>query len=177
MNKAVFLDRDGIINQDGHYVYRPEEFRFMEGIFDFCREAKNRGYLLIVFTNQSGIARGYYTEEDFLSLTRWMCSRFEEQGVPLDHVYYCPYHPEKGIGRYKTESFDRKPNPGMMMKARDAYDLDLQQSVVLGDKDSDVDAGRNAGVGTLLLMPGEYGYVQAEDVHLVSSFSEGICWL
>ena len=174
MNKAVFLDRDGIINEDGHYVHRIEEFHFVDGIFDFCRAAKEKGYLLIVFTNQSGIARGYYSEDDFLFLTKWMCDRFAEQGAPIDHVYYCPYHPEKGIGKYKKDSYDRKPNPGMIFKARDAYDIDLQNSVVLGDKDSDVEAGRNAGVGTLLLMPGEYGHQAAPDVTVIRSLADGI---
>lgn len=174
MKKAVFLDRDGIINEDGHYVHRPEDFHFVDGIFDFCRAAKEKNYLLIVFTNQSGIARGYYSEDDFLHLTKWMCDRLEEQGAPIDHVYYCPYHPEKGIGKYKKESYDRKPNPGMIFRARDEYDIDLHASVVLGDKDSDMDAGRNAGVGTLLLMPGEYGCQAAADVHRISSLLEGI---
>lgn len=177
MKKALFLDRDGIINEDGHYVHKIEDFHFAEGIFDFCRAAKKKGYLLIVFTNQSGIARGYYTEDDFLILTQWMCGEFIRQGVPIDQVYYCPYHPEKGIGKYKKESFERKPNPGMILRARDAYNISLKDSVVLGDKDSDTDAGRNAGVGTLLLLPGEYGHTAAADVHILRALSDGMQFL
>lgn len=177
MKKAVFLDRDGIINEDGHYIYKIEEFRFKDGIFDFCRAAKQKGYLLIVCTNQSGIARGYYSDEDFLRLTDWMCSCFHDQSAEIDHVYYCPYHPEKGIGKYRIDSYDRKPNPGMFFKAQKTYDIDLEQSIVLGDRNSDVDAGRNAGVGTLLLMPGEYGYTTAPDVHLVHTFSDAAVFL
>lgn len=177
MNKAVFLDRDGIINVDGHYVYKIEEFQFMDGIFDFCRAAKEKGYLLIVFTNQSGIARGYYTEEDFLALTEWMCARFQAEGCSIDRVYYCPFHPEKGIGKYKTESYDRKPSPGMIFKAKDAFDIDLQASVVLGDKDSDMQAGKNAGIGTLLQLPGEYGCEEKPNVHILKALLDGIPFL
>lgn len=177
MKKAVFLDRDGIINVDGHYVHKIQQFRFMDGIFAFCRAAKEKGYLLIIFTNQSGIARGYYTEEDFLHLTDWMRARFQEEGAPIDEVYYCPCHPEKGIGKYKTESYDRKPNPGMIFKARDAFDIDLRKSVVLGDKDSDMAAGRAAGVGTLLMLPGEYGHQPIPDVTVITSLLDGIARL
>lgn len=177
MSKALFLDRDGIINVDGHYVHKKEDFRFVDGIFALCRAAKEKGYRIIVFTNQSGIARGYYSEEEFMLLTDWMCACFAEQGISIDAVYYCPFHPEKGIGKYKTESYDRKPNPGMLFKARDAYGIDLRNSVVLGDKDSDVAAGRNAGVGTLLQMPSEYGKSTSEDVHVISSLLDAIKYL
>lgn len=177
MTKAVFLDRDGIINVDGHYVHKIEDFQFMDGIFDFCRAAKEKGYLLIVFTNQSGIARGYYTEEDFLELTDWMCARFREEGAPIDRVYYCPVHPTKGIGKYKIESIDRKPNPGMLLKAKEDYDIDMAASVVLGDKDSDIEAGKRAGVGILLQLPGEYGCAIQQNVHVLHSLTEGIQFL
>lgn len=172
MNKAVFLDRDGIINEDGKYVYKPENFHFVEGIFDFCRAAQDKGYLLIVVTNQSGIARGYYTEDDFLRLTDWMCGRFKEQGVYISAVYYCPSHLEKGVGQYKVDSYDRKPNPGMFFKANDEFGLDLQNSIVVGDRDSDMEAGRRAGVGKLLLLPGEYEYTIAGDVNVIKTLSD-----
>lgn len=172
MNKALFLDRDGIINIDGHYVHKIEDFHFMDGIFDFCRTAKDKGYKLIVFTNQSGIARGYFHEEDFHKLTEWMCKRFEEEKCSIEKVYYCPYHPTKGIGKYKCESEDRKPNPGMLYKARDEFNLDLSASVVIGDRDRDVESGRNAGINNLILMPSEYGHTEMNDVHIVYSFLE-----
>lgn len=172
MRKALFLDRDGIINEDGHYVHRIEDFHFLPEIFDLCRDAKQKGYLLIVFTNQSGIARGYFSEDDFHTLTDWMCARFAEEGAPIDRVYYCPYHPEKGVGPYKRESEDRKPSPGMLYKARDEFGLDLSQCAVLGDRDRDVDSGRNAGVKNLILMPSEYGHTAAEDVHVISTLTQ-----
>ncbi len=172
VNRAIFLDRDGIINEDGNYVYEPKNFRFVEGIFDFCRAAQDKGYLLIVVTNQSGIARGYYTEDDFLRLNDWMRAKFQEQGILISRVYYCPFHPEKGIGQYKTDSYDRKPNPGMLFKAKDEFDLDLLNSIVIGDRDSDMEAGRKAGTGKLLLLPGKYEYTAADDVNIISALSD-----
>lgn len=172
MNRAVLLDRDGVINEDRHYLYRPEEFCFMDHIFKFCRAAQQKAYLLIVVTNQSGVARGYYTEDAFLSLNQWMCKQFKEQGILIDKVYYCPYHPEKGVGRYKMDSYDRKPNPGMILKAKEEFNLDLKNSILIGDKDSDMHAGRRAGVGRLLLLSSTYKDQAADDVTVIRSLSE-----
>jgi len=156
MNKAMFLDRDGVINEDLGYVYKHDDFRFIDGIFKFCRTAREMGYLLIVTTNQAGIARGYYTEDDFDRLNEWMLGEFAVQGVQVDKVYYCPYCPDNGIGEYRRESNERKPSPGMLLKARDEFDIDLAQSVLVGDKDSDIEAGRRAGVGKLFVLKGKY---------------------
>ena len=151
-NKALFLDRDGVINVDCPYVHSREEFQFYEGIFELCRAAQSLSYLLLVVTNQAGIARGYYTESDFLELTGWMLDRFAEQQVQIARVYYCPYHPVHGLGRYKYDSPDRKPNPGMLLRARTDFCLDLAESVLIGDKLLDMDAGKAAGVGTNILL-------------------------
>jgi len=145
--RALFLDRDGVINHDSGYVGRIEDFRFIEGIFNLTRTAVQNGLLAIVVTNQAGIGRGYYTEDDFLCLTEWMCDRFAAEGAPLTDVFYCPYHPEFGIGRYRVASYDRKPNPGMLLRAADRYGLSLADSMMVGDKGSDMDAALNAGVG------------------------------
>lgn len=174
MNKAVFLDRDGVINEDGRYIYRIDDFKFKDGIFEFCRAAQEKGYLLIVVTNQSGIARGYYTEEDFLKLNEWMCGKFREEGIMIRKVYYCPYHPTKGIGKYKVDSYDRKPNPGMLERAAKEFDIDLKHSVVIGDKDSDMQAGRAASVGKLVLLPGAYEYGTADDITIYDSIIQAI---
>jgi D-glycero-D-manno-heptose 1,7-bisphosphate phosphatase len=145
--KALFLDRDGIINVDKSYVWRIDEFEFMPGIFDLCRVAQAVGLIPIVVTNQAGIGRGYYTERDFRSLTEWMLAEFLARGIRIGRVYHCPYHPTAGIGEYRRESFDRKPNPGMILRAKDDFDLDLSRSVLLGDMDTDIAAGRAADVG------------------------------
>lgn len=150
--KALFLDRDGVINIDAGYVHRPALFEFMPGIFELCRAAQNSGYLLIVVTNQAGIARGYYSEADFRDLTDWMKHRFLENGVHIARVYHCPYHPVFGEGPYKRESHDRKPNPGMLLRAQSDFNLDLASSLLVGDKFSDIEAARAAGVGVPILL-------------------------
>jgi D-glycero-D-manno-heptose 1,7-bisphosphate phosphatase len=107
---------------------------------------------VVIVTNQAGIARGYYTEADFLRLTEWMIETFAEHHVRIARVYYCPYHPVHGLGRYKCESADRKPGPGMILRAQADFDLDLAASVLVGDRRSDIDAARAAGVGTSILL-------------------------
>lgn len=151
MKKALFLDRDGVINIEKNYVYKIEDFEFMDGIFNLAIDAVEKGYLIIVITNQAGIGRGYYSEEEYLRLTQWMMVQFENKGVEVSRVYHCPYHAEAGIGEYKKDSYDRKPQPGMLYRAKDELDIDLTQSVLVGDKMSDIEAGLNAGLTKLFL--------------------------
>lgn len=148
--RALFLDRDGVINVEKNYVHRIEDFEFLPGIFELCATARELDYLLVVITNQAGIGRGYYTEADFQRLTDWMLGEFRAHGIDIARVYHCPYHSTAGLGEYKRESFDRKPNPGMILRARQDLGLDLGGSILLGDKDSDIEAGRAAGVGHLI---------------------------
>jgi D-glycero-D-manno-heptose 1,7-bisphosphate phosphatase len=150
--KALFLDRDGVINIDKGYVHRPDQIEFVEGIFELCRAAQERGLLLVVITNQAGVARGLYTEEDVHALHGWLAEQFVQHALRIERFYYCPYHPEHGIGRYKRDSDMRKPNPGMIVQARDDFEIDLKSSVLIGDKDSDIAAGLAAGVGTNILV-------------------------
>ena len=152
LRPALFLDRDGVINVERNYVHRIEDFEFLEGIFDLCRAAAERNMPIVVVTNQAGIGRGYYSEAQFLTLTDWMQARFEEERAPVAAVYCCPYHPEKGVGKYRKESFDRKPNPGMLLRARDELGLDLSRSILIGDKGSDIAAAKAAGVGLTVLL-------------------------
>jgi D-glycero-D-manno-heptose 1,7-bisphosphate phosphatase len=152
MNKAVFLDRDGVINIDDGYVFKIEEFRFMDGIFEFCQTAQEKGYLLIVVTNQGGVERGYYTENDLKVLHDWMVDAFAQKGVKISKVYFCPHY----------DSYDRKPNPGMLLQAKEEFGIDLSQSILIGDKSSDILAGKNAGIKKLFFLQGRYEY-QGED--------------
>lgn len=147
MNKALFLDRDGVINIEKNYVYKIEDFDFIDGIFELVKSFQDKGYLIIVITNQAGIGRGYYTEVDFHKLNSWMIDQFKQKGIIITDVYYCPYHPTHGIGEYLMDSLDRKPNPGMILKAKEKYDINLTESILIGDKDSDIQAGEKAGVG------------------------------
>jgi D-glycero-D-manno-heptose 1,7-bisphosphate phosphatase len=103
--------------------------------------------LLIVVTNQAGIGRGYYDEEDFINLTEWMCKRFDEAGAPISDVFFCPFHPIHGIGKYRKDSYDRKPNPGMFLRAAGKYQISMPDSIMLGDKPSDMEAAKRAGIG------------------------------
>ncbi|MDY7579607.1 HAD family hydrolase [Herbaspirillum sp. RTI4] len=147
-HRALLLDRDGVINHDAGYTSSADNFHFIDGIFELCRAASRSGYLLIVITNQAGIGRGYYSEEDFAALTRWMGEVFVKEGAPISGVFHCPFHPEHGVGIYRKDSFDRKPHPGMLLRAAEQFDLDLVNSIMIGDKDSDMQAAVNAGVST-----------------------------
>jgi len=150
-NKAVFFDRDGIINVEKNYVYKIVDFEFINGIFELMQFFINDGYKIIVITNQAGIARGFYTEDDFNILTKWMCEKFSQKGIQITKVYYDPYHPD-GIGEYKKESFNRKPNPGMILQAKKDFNLDLEKCILIGDKESDIKAGVNAGIKDNILI-------------------------
>jgi D-glycero-D-manno-heptose 1,7-bisphosphate phosphatase len=149
---ALFLDRDGVINEDLPYVHRVENFRFVDGIFALVLAAQQVGYRIVVVTNQAGIGRGLYTEDDFWTLTKWMIDQFAERGCRIDGVYFCPTHPEHGVGRYRVDSIFRKPGPGMLLQAADELNIDLAGSMLVGDKPSDVQAGLAAGVGTNILL-------------------------
>jgi len=144
--RALFLDRDGVINHDTGYLWRISDCVFKDGIFDFCRLAVARHYRLIVVTNQAGIGRGLYSESDFHKLTIWMRRQFEQEAAPLTAVYYCPFHEQQGIGSYRRHSFDRKPSPGMLLKAARDHNIALACSAIVGDKESDMEAGYRAGV-------------------------------
>ena len=154
LHRALFLDRDGVLNQEVGYLHRPEDVRWVEGIVPLCRTAQERGYRLVVVTNQAGIARGYYTPQQFEDLMQWMREELTREGVELDAVYHCPYHPEHGIGEYRREHQDRKPGPGMLLRAARDLGLDLAQSVMVGDRCSDVAAANAAGCGQAFLLRG-----------------------
>ncbi|MDP8162283.1 D-glycero-beta-D-manno-heptose 1,7-bisphosphate 7-phosphatase [Pasteurella skyensis] len=150
--KAIFLDRDGTLNIDYDYVHKIDDFDFIEGVIPTLRKFKEKGYLLVLVTNQSGIGRGIFTEEQFLELTQWFDWSLAEQGIDFDGIYYCPHHPEKALGEYKQECDCRKPKPGMFLQAIDELNIDPAQSFIVGDKLSDILAGENAGVKTKVLV-------------------------
>jgi len=146
LRPALFLDRDGVINLDHGYVHRIDDFEFIPGIFSLVRRGRELGYRVIVITNQAGIGRGYYSEVQFFALTEWMKARFQDEGAPLDAVYHCPHHPDHGIGVFRQDSPDRKPRPGMLLRAAREWDLDLHRSALVGDRASDIQAAVAAGV-------------------------------
>lgn len=150
MAHALFLDRDGVINVDDGYVHRVEQLRFMPGIFEFCRVAAARGFALVIATNQSGIGRGLFAEEDYRVFTAALMARFAAEGVAIAAAYHCPFHPTAGIGPYRRDHPWRKPHPGMLLDAARTLGLDLAGSVMIGDGARDMLAARAAGVGTAI---------------------------
>ena len=150
--KAAFLDRDGVINIDHAYVHKPEEFQFIDGVFDACRKLQAMGYLLIIATNQSGIGRGYYTESDFEVLCDWMRTEFKREGISITDIFFCPHHPEKAQGAYRLDCDCRKPKPGMLLSAQKKWNVDMQASLMVGDKAADMQAALAAGIATRILV-------------------------
>lgn len=138
---ALFLDRDGVVNVEKNYLHKVEDFEFIAGIFDLCRKYQDLGYLIIIVTNQSGIARGYYSEADFTQLTAWMLDAFQEQGIAIEAVYHCPHHPD-----ISGTCSCRKPEPGMLLEAAKTHAIDLKRSLLVGDSERDIIAAHRAGV-------------------------------
>lgn len=141
MKKALFLDRDGVINKEKNYLYKIDEFEFIDGVFKACRYFQDMDYLLIIITNQAGIARGIYSEKDFQILTNWMLSEFKKRGITISRVYFCPHHPE-----FSRKCDCRKPSPKMLLDAQKKFNIDLSKSILVGDKNSDIEAGKNANI-------------------------------
>lgn len=149
---AVFLDRDGVINEDTGYVSCVDDFHFIEGSIEALQLLKKKGYALVVVTNQSGIARGMFSEDDFMNLTEWMDWSLADRDVDLDGIYYCPHHPTEGNAPYKQVCDCRKPAPGMLFDAAKALDIDLANSYLVGDKPGDLKAAQAAGVSHKILV-------------------------
>ncbi len=149
---AIFLDRDGTVNVDHSYVHEIDDFQFIDGVIDAMRQLKEMGYALVLVTNQSGIARGKFTEEQFDHLTEWMDWSLADRGVDLDGIYFCPHHPEGTVEEFRQTCDCRKPQPGMFISARDHLHIDMAASYMVGDKLEDMQAAAAANVGTKILV-------------------------
>ena len=152
MKPAIFLDRDGTINLDHGYVHLSDDFQFIDGVIDAMVELKKMGYLLVLITNQSGIARGLFTEDQFMHLTEWMDWSLADRGVDLDGIYFCPHHPQAIIEEYRQDCECRKPKAGMFIDAQTQLDIDMSASYMIGDKMEDMLAASAAGVGHKVLV-------------------------
>jgi D-glycero-D-manno-heptose 1,7-bisphosphate phosphatase len=166
--KALFLDRDGVVNVEKNYLHKIEDFELIDGIIDVCRTYQEGGYLIIIVTNQSGISRGYYSEEDFAQLSDWMLEHFKTLGVTITHIYHCPHH----------ESIDgacacRKPEAGMFLEAQATYRLDMAGSVMIGDNERDIEASLKAGVGRNILLSDTVTISKADKI--IHSLRELLC--
>ncbi len=162
MKKAVFLDRDGTINEEMGYINHASRFI----VFDFVPEAiktlNECGFLVFVVTNQSGIARGYFNEDLLLKLHTSLISKVEKEQAKIEKIYYCPHHPKEGISKYRVDCDCRKPKPGMIEKAKNEYNIDLKNSYIIGDRYKDIQFGKNIGLKTIMVLTGyglgEYTY-------------------
>lgn len=152
LRKAAFLDRDGVINVDHGYVYRWEDFEFVPGAIAAMQRLQQAGYALVVVTNQSGIARGFYSEQDLLQLHQRLQACLAAQGIELAAIEFCPHLPQGQVAAYRQLCDCRKPAPGMILRAAERLQLDLAASLMFGDKLSDVEAGLRAGVGRTALL-------------------------
>lgn len=157
---ALFLDRDGVINIDHGWVHRREDFVWMDGIFELAEWATDTGLPIVVVTNQGGIARGFYDEAAFQSLSRWMIAEFAKRKVAIDLVVGCPHHPSGMVGELSVPCSCRKPAPGMILHAAELLNLDLGNSIMVGDKDTDMAAAEAAGIPHRFLLarpePGQH---------------------
>jgi D-glycero-D-manno-heptose 1,7-bisphosphate phosphatase len=150
--KAAFIDRDGVLNEEREFVHRIADFQLVPGAAEALQALQAAGYLLVVITNQSGIARGLYSEADYLALTAQMRERLQALGVRLDAVEYCPHLADAPVARYRLDCDCRKPKPGMLVRAIRALQIEPQASILVGDRLSDLEAGRAAGIGRCFLV-------------------------
>jgi D-glycero-D-manno-heptose 1,7-bisphosphate phosphatase len=164
--KALFLDRDGIINIDKGYIHKSEDVEFVEGIFDLLKFAMSQGFEFIVVTNQAGVARGMYAESDVLNIHEFMSEKLKEEGITVKEFFHCPHHPE-----FSGECDCRKPEPGMLLAAKEKYGINMSESLIIGDKRSDVQAGKNAGLGKCILVSSRY---EASDVPEADYFARDL---
>ena len=156
---ALFLDRDGVINVDRHYIFRREDFEWIPGAQEVIRRFNAMGWWVFVVTNQSGIARGFYTEDDMQVLHDWMSAELAKAGAHIDRIYHCPFHEDGTIERYRRDSYDRKPKPGMLIRAMTDFPVIKERSLLIGDKQADLDAAKAAGVSGFLFPGGDLSQV------------------
>tara|TARA_B100002003_G_C13922147_1_gene448331 strand:- start:1 stop:555 length:555 start_codon:yes stop_codon:yes gene_type:complete len=157
MNRAVFLDRDGVITQEPpHYAHRLDQLVLIPKSGDAIRLLNEDGFMVVIVSNQAGIAHGYYQEEDTVSFNQALGGKLTEAGARIDAVYYCPHHPEANVEGYRLDCDCRKPKPGLLLKAEKELDINMKRSFMVGDKLSDIEAGKRAGCKTVLVKTG-YG--------------------
>jgi D,D-heptose 1,7-bisphosphate phosphatase len=155
MIRAVFLDRDGVLNSDPpHYAHRLDQLELIPRSAEAVRFLKDNGYLLVIISNQSGVALGYYAEDQISVFNNALLKEIRKRGGDIDAIYYCPHHPDAIIEKYKKNCNCRKPKPGMILRAAQEYDIDLKNSFVVGDKKGDIEAGKIAGCRTILVLTG-----------------------
>lgn len=159
--RAIFLDRDGTLNVDAGFTHRVEDLRLVDGVVPGLGRLQDLGFALVITTNQSGIARGYFSEADALAFNAALVARLRSEGITIAAVFFCPFHPTAGLGRYRCDSPLRKPKPGMILVAAAELAIELSASFAIGDKESDVLAGQAAGCRTIRVRSGAGGQGEA----------------
>lgn len=156
MNNAIFLDRDGVIVEDSGYVHRKDQLKLIPGSAEAIKLLNKNNFLVVIVTNQAGVAKGYFTENDVVLFNDLMKEKLREHDAYIDTIYYCPHHPEAKIEKYKINCNCRKPKPGMLEEAERKFDIDLEQSFIIGDRLSDIDTGKCIGCKAIMVLTG-YG--------------------
>jgi D-glycero-D-manno-heptose 1,7-bisphosphate phosphatase len=181
MEKAVFMDRDGVIIEDSGYPHERDKIRFLPRVGEAIKALNENGFKVIVITNQAGVARGYFTEETVKEVNRHIQKTLAEQGAYINMIYYCPHHTEGVIEEYKKDCYCRKPNPGMIEKAVCQFNIDLRSSFAIGDHHSDIEAGQRTGCRTILLSNGDSPNNERQIAimpdHVASDLYEAVRWL
>ena len=181
MNKAVFLDRDGTIIEDVGYISSPSQINFIPGSIEAIKKLNEAGYKVVVITNQAGVARGITTEVMVQTVDKVLHRKILSGGAHLDGIYYCPHHPEHGVYPYKQNCECRKPHTGLIKKATKDHQIDLSQSFMIGDKTSDVEAGKKAGVKTVFVLTG-HGAKEVDELtqkpdYIAQNLAEAVKWV
>ena len=143
--KTIFLDRDGVINKETGYLHKIEDFKFINGVFEACQHYEQLGYKIIIVTNQSGISRGHYSEDDFRNITDWMITQFNKNNIQILDTFHCPHLPDSGCNC-------RKPKPGMLLEAKKKYNINMLESWMIGDKETDITAAISSGINNTILV-------------------------
>lgn len=182
MKKAVFIDRDGaIIQEPPHYTYKLSQLELIDKSSEAIQLLNVNSYLVIVVSNQAGIARGYYKEDDAVIFNNAMKEQFAKAGAYIDAIYFCPHHPEATIEKYRIDCDCRKPKPGMLRRAEHDFSIDLNQSFIIGDKLSDIEAGRDAGCKTIMVRTGhgieELKRVRVECDHIANDVYDAVIYI
>jgi len=154
--RAIFLDRDGVINKDKGHVYKIKDFEFEKNALKGLQLINSKKYLIFVISNQAGIAKGYYTKDDFKKFDQWLKKNLMKKGIKITKTYYCPHHPEGKTLRYRKKCFCRKPEIGLLLKAKEEFNINLNKSYLIGDTTGDILCGGKAGCKTILIKTG-YG--------------------
>jgi D-glycero-D-manno-heptose 1,7-bisphosphate phosphatase len=163
--KTIFLDRDGVVNKEVRYLYKLSDFEFIDGIFDACLYFQKLGYEIVIVTNQSGITRGYYNENDYQKLTEWMLGQFNDNGINILDTFYCPHGPE-------SLCECRKPKPGMLIEAKDKYNISMKDSWMIGDSESDIKAANAAGISKTILVRSGHLVDESNSKFIVDSIKQ-----